>query len=171
MEQLTFLEEIDTVETIIDDILRSCAEKVGYDIRLFERAANKKKGEIIGYSLKLNKDLIAKVDTALTEISASEKIMNTLKLGNTENIKKLKNPIGFIRYKCEPDEDGKTILKNILNKFVESYIPSERFGCCHRYVECSDARSCTAPDKFHARGCYYRENLEKGKIFYGKNAE
>lgn len=45
----------------------------------------------------------------------------------------------------------------------------ESFGCCGRYVECSDAKQCIHPDKLFARACAYRRNLEKGKIFYGKN--
>lgn len=171
MEQLTFEKEMSKAESIIDSLFHFCAQKTGYDIKLFECACNKNKKKIIGYSLKFNKELIAKVDTDITEISANEMIMNTLKLKNTESIKKLNNPIGFIRYKCDSDENGADILEIIVNRFTEDYMPSERFGCCHRYVECSDAKTCTAPDKLRAKGCYYRENLEKGRIFYGKNAE
>lgn len=43
------------------------------------------------------------------------------------------------------------------------------FGCCHRFTECSDNKCCTHPDKLQAKGCYYKKNLENGKIFYGKN--
>ncbi len=45
----------------------------------------------------------------------------------------------------------------------------ERIGCCSQYIECSDARKCIKPDVPWAAGCRYRENLENGKIFYGKN--
>lgn len=45
----------------------------------------------------------------------------------------------------------------------------ENFGCCSRYIECSDVMKCINPDKKMARGCQYKVNLESGKIFYGKN--
>lgn len=43
------------------------------------------------------------------------------------------------------------------------------FGCCSRYVECSDAKHCIHPDIMFAVQCAYRQNLHNGKIFYGKN--
>ncbi len=43
------------------------------------------------------------------------------------------------------------------------------FGCCGRYIECSDAKKCVNPDKLLALACAYRKNLEGGAIFYGKN--
>jgi len=45
----------------------------------------------------------------------------------------------------------------------------ERFGCCHRFIRCSDIRKCLIEDEFFSLGCYYRENLEAGHIFYGVN--
>lgn len=48
-------------------------------------------------------------------------------------------------------------------------LPVEPFGCCSSFVACSDARACLYPhDRFY-NGCYYRKNLEAGRIFYGKN--
>ncbi len=46
---------------------------------------------------------------------------------------------------------------------------SNSFGCCDLCVKCSDAKKCVHPDYFHSLGCYYRRNLEAGRIFYGKN--
>lgn len=43
------------------------------------------------------------------------------------------------------------------------------FDCCHRYSECSDARSCTHPDREIAMCCSYRRKLKEGIIFYGEN--
>ena len=42
-------------------------------------------------------------------------------------------------------------------------------GCCHRYVECSDARQCQHPDYLTSLACAYKKNLDEGRIFYGKN--
>ncbi|WP_298029336.1 hypothetical protein [uncultured Dysosmobacter sp.] len=47
---------------------------------------------------------------------------------------------------------------------------SESFGCCHRFRQCSDAGRCLIPDLDYSSACSYRKNLEKGLIFYGKNA-
>lgn len=44
-----------------------------------------------------------------------------------------------------------------------------RFACCSHFVECSDAKSCVHPNKLYACACYYKANLDAGKIFYGKN--
>ncbi len=66
-------------------------------------------------------------------------------------------------------------IKNLINELNEIYVylymnkPVEQFGCCSRYVECSDLLKCTNPDKKIARGCQYKDNLENGRIFYGKN--
>ena len=52
-------------------------------------------------------------------------------------------------------------------KIYDSF--ADGFGCCSRFTECSDAGKCINPDQIYARGCYYKKNLESGKIFYGKN--
>ena len=47
---------------------------------------------------------------------------------------------------------------------------TEPFGCCNSFLQCSDAGHCLFEDDRFYNGCYYRKNLESGKIFYGKNA-
>lgn len=61
-------------------------------------------------------------------------------------------------------------LTDVLAYSLEHFEPSEKFGCCGKYVECSDARKCLHNNTFYARACYYRKNLEADRIFYGKNA-
>ncbi len=87
-----------------------------------------------------------------------------------ENIIEVKSPQNSIKATFKSQPDVVYFIEKIIPQFVNDYSPTERFGCCHRYVECSDAGKCTAPDLFHAKGCYYKDNLDKGKIFYGKNA-
>ena len=60
-------------------------------------------------------------------------------------------------------------MTNAAYKVYEKCGVTERIGCCSEYLECSDARKCVKPDVPWARGCWYRENLNKGKVFYGKN--
>ena len=43
------------------------------------------------------------------------------------------------------------------------------FACCSAFVRCSDARECLHQTDIYYNHCYYRENLEAGRIFYGKN--
>lgn len=43
------------------------------------------------------------------------------------------------------------------------------FGCCSRYLECSDNKKCLCTDIIFRLGCLYKKNLESNKIFYGKN--
>ena len=45
----------------------------------------------------------------------------------------------------------------------------ERYGCCSRYLQCSDEKKCVNPDQIMALACAYKKNLEAGVIFYGKN--
>lgn len=45
----------------------------------------------------------------------------------------------------------------------------QAIGCCSQYVECSNAQKCTQEDNSISSVCYYRRNLESGRIFYGKN--
>lgn len=52
---------------------------------------------------------------------------------------------------------------------VEHYTSSNSFGCCCRYEECSNAKTCLHENKLYATGCFYRKNLESGRIFYGVN--
>lgn len=43
------------------------------------------------------------------------------------------------------------------------------FGCCGKYLECSNAKHCVHVDKVYSTSCQYRKSLETGNIFYGKN--
>lgn len=53
---------------------------------------------------------------------------------------------------------------------VDGYVSkADRFGCCSRFVACSDALKCVHPNKLYSKACMYRSNLEQGRVFYGKN--
>ncbi|MEG1515280.1 MAG: exonuclease domain-containing protein [Clostridia bacterium] len=45
----------------------------------------------------------------------------------------------------------------------------EMFGCCNSFIDCSDAKKCLHQNDPEYLGCYYRQNLEAGRIFYGVN--
>ncbi|MCR4749320.1 MAG: BRCT domain-containing protein [Lachnospiraceae bacterium] len=44
-----------------------------------------------------------------------------------------------------------------------------RFGCCSKFIECSDARKCVHANKLYNKACIYRDSLDDGRIFYGRN--
>lgn len=46
---------------------------------------------------------------------------------------------------------------------------TDTFACCNSFVACSDAGHCLHENNRFYNGCYYRTNLEQGRIFYGKN--
>lgn len=47
---------------------------------------------------------------------------------------------------------------------------AQSFGCCDRYVECSDKGECVHGNLLYSTACAYRRNLEAGRIFYGEKA-
>jgi hypothetical protein len=47
---------------------------------------------------------------------------------------------------------------------------AEKFACCSRYRQCSEAGHCVNKIEGLAENCSYNENLKSGKIFYSKKA-
>lgn len=64
------------------------------------------------------------------------------------------------------DENTMNFIKSVVEYYVINFEPKEKFGCCSKYKECSDAGECLHDDKFYAKACWYRKNLESGNIFY-----
>ena len=73
-------------------------------------------------------------------------------------------------YRIPYDEKNICDIINQLYIILREKIPAElEFGCCSRYIECSDNMYCNNPDRHIAKGCHYKKHLDKGQIFYGKN--
>lgn len=64
------------------------------------------------------------------------------------------------------NEDVSEFLKAYLNLAIENYKPPKTFACCGRYLECSKLKRCIHPNQLYSRQCWYRDNIEKGIIFY-----
>ena len=77
----------------------------------------------------------------------------------------------WIRIPAESTDDVLKKKKEIGTAFMMavSEMGGERFGCCSRYMLCSDEKKCVNPDYLMSLGCAYKKNLEEGRIFYGKN--
>lgn len=58
-------------------------------------------------------------------------------------------------------------MVSLIRATIDRY-PSE-WNCCSRYMECSNARHCTHPDRKFALSCGYQKILRSGRIFYGEN--
>ena len=54
-------------------------------------------------------------------------------------------------------------------RFIFRNTITDTFACCNSFMQCSDAKQCIHQDDRFYNGCYYRKNLEAGKVFYGKN--
>ena len=81
------------------------------------------------------------------------------------------NKSGDYLFSIEPLSDFGQ-FDDILRRLYEyslDHATGDVFGCCHRYLQCSDEKQCVHPNLDRAKNCMYFHNLRKGKIFYGKN--
>lgn len=70
------------------------------------------------------------------------------------------------------DEFVQTLLAEMFSELILNTINnsiSDFFGCCSRYIDCSNAKQCIHPDVIYSFSCLYKHNLDIGKIFYGIN--
>ena len=81
---------------------------------------------------------------------------------------RLKSLPDYVRFRIDMNNDFDR-LSNSFIRIYEDLKPSDTFGCCSRYVLCSDELKCIHPEPSFARGCSYKYNLENGRVFYGKN--
>lgn len=114
----------------------------------------------------------------IVELKNSYKIFSKIQIPDIKGIifVNSEDPDIFFRYLISEKENFEKFFYDFTSSFmnnVDSYIlnnyKAEPFGCCSRYVACSDNKKCIHPDVLHSKGCEYRKNLEAGKIFYGKN--
>lgn len=71
----------------------------------------------------------------------------------------------FVNVK-EINDEFEGYIKAITAFCIKSFEPADKFGCCSKYKECSDAKECLHNNLFYSKACWYRKNLEAGKIFY-----
>ena len=87
------------------------------------------------------------------------------------NTTQIKSEAPWIRILISTIDDLFNLQPLFLSVYDESFYlgTSEFFGCCSRYVECSDNLKCVQSNMKLARGCMYKRNMQNGKIFYGVN--
>ena len=81
----------------------------------------------------------------------------------------LKSDPLYVKIDTQLGDDMAEAIRPYLEKAIEDYTPPKSFACCSRYIQCSDAKKCLHPQQIYAKQCWYRDNLEKGIIIYGKN--
>lgn len=62
-----------------------------------------------------------------------------------------------------------SLASEIIEKIYTDIFNFKPFGCCSKYVECSNTKRCVMSDPVYATACQYRNNLSNNKIFYGDN--
>lgn len=84
------------------------------------------------------------------------------------NVSKSNEILKCIVFEAETESLFDFIRANIAYA-AENFEPSNSFGCCSRFLECSNMRRCVHENRLYSKGCSYRRNLESGRIFYGVN--
>lgn len=178
------------VQNIIDDVISShdlpqnsihlysnissSGEKAGTEISksicIFEPEypPRRKTNETLGKNFVIMKMQIQR-DSQIVLFIRNSQLAN-IDLPQTASIKALKSNKDFQHVIFQADD--KSIYPFIFHNItycLANYEASSSFGCCSRFVECSDAKKCVHENKIYSMGCMYRKNLDAGKIFYGKN--
>lgn len=96
---------------------------------------------------------------------------DNIPLPDSAEVKELKSDHNFKHVLFGTDDDSVVpyIKENILYCLRNYHSKAKSFGCCSRFIECSDAKRCVHVNKLYSTSCAYRRNLEAGNIFYGKN--
>ena len=199
MEQLSFgikgntLSEnvADSLKTIISDVCQNqnidikylSIEKLkqGYSVWILDPLAYESTGEKVKSDRCLNilriqspkisrieiEYLYQRKDCIPKPADAVEKIYKSSVTDKTTGVTSIKKT--FCHQFALDSESVIPYITAIIDYSLRNYQPSENFSCCGKYIDCSNERKCLHANKFYARCCYYKKNLESGKIFYGKN--
>lgn len=139
---------------------------ISYSICVYEpEYPASKKEDITRRTIIFNVKQIGKTNDSSFKITISDNLFFEIMEIQQHNI--LNNTVNVI-FK---DVDGlitfsERAIRIFLNKYVSK---SQPFGCCDKYIECSNARECVHINRLYSKACMYRKNLEEGRIFYGEN--
>lgn len=170
MEQLTidFPDSSSTFELVFQEILKCISEK-GYPtdvIRLKPLA----QGNTI------NVMVLEKIMCKIAKKQDDLFVLCRLRFQREANDSHLffepdKTLANFIRIPLNSMQTISSFTEVLLAAYKSAYRENAdvSFGCCSRFIECSDARKCTNPNRIFALGCAYKDNLENGRVFYGRN--
>ena len=105
------------------------------------------------------------------ELLIRNKQFESIDLPSNAVIKNVKSDKRFIHVIFSLDDASvfSYIKENVVYCLKHYRSKEKTFSCCSRFEECSDAKKCVHQNKLYSTACYYRHNLEEGRIFYGKN--
>lgn len=130
--------------------------------------ANENKDHSI--SIKSKNVLVAKIQIQKTQIVINLKTKQFKELDSLDTRFFVTSETGdTTRIFLQSFNDVLDFIEPLTLLAIEMLSSEEGFGCCSRFIECSDAKKCIHPNKVHSKGCMYRQNLESGRIFFGKN--
>ena len=146
------------------------AENMGKEGKLADN-----REEVISYSVCIYEPEFPEVKRAVEDLRRNTVVMNIkfneLKTKTWVQILVRDSATEFIGG-LEGAEDKGSVAKTYSHKYQFDNKDTSKaapFGCCSRFVECSDKKECIHENKLYACACYYKHNLDNGKIFYGKN--
>ncbi len=130
-------------------------------IWLLEPVTEKKSKFVFNYSIK------GKTNKKYFCFEITNTLVPYIKIPQDAKIKTLKsNKIHtFINFENWND-NVINFMKDSISYCVNHFEPADKFGCCSKYKECSKAKKCLHDNLFYSKACWYRKNLESGKIFY-----
>lgn len=183
-EQFTLFDESLTPATFgdkLDEILEAAREKSGYyklhESGMYEAMKTAPESELYDIlELKKSKagDISFYFDGQLyIKFLVKKEALNTTKELFSEFLSKSQAefltgneaPKKGVRVYLSLDQQSE-FFRHALEYLIRVKKPVNRFGCCSQYQKCSQAGKCLHEHPYYSKGCYYRENLENGKVFY-----
>ena len=96
-------------------------------------------------------------------------VTNSNQLGDIETPEDAREMASGLRFRPDSESLFPYIEQSIRYALANYQSKADSFGCCSRFIECSDARKCVHENKLYSKACIYRVHLENNQIFYGKN--
>lgn len=146
------------------EMIKSASESELYDILELKTSKN---GDISFYfDCHLYIKFLAKKETLCTTKELYTKFLSGVQ---SELLRGSAAPKGGVKVEIPYSEEIDFFSKSV-EYLIKTKKPAKKFSCCSLYKKCSEAKCCLHENQFYAKGCFYRDNLENGRIFYGKNA-
>lgn len=138
---------------LIENNDNSISYKILKNNILLKYSPRKKTEDLI--SIRIYEEIISDLELKISNIKIDSNLMYAkFNVSNIEDINKINEEIQFV-------------FKKLFIDYIKSNLS---FGCCSRYIECSDSLKCVNPDIKLKLGCQYKTNLDNKRIFYGKNS-
>ena len=180
-EQITLFEENKTLEEQLSDIVEQVKEKYSYNKMhisgMYEMIKSAPQSELYyilelrtakdkSVSLYFDGQLCIKFVVKNETMNITKELYTALLNGKpAEELKGNAAPKGGVCVAMN-QIDEISFFAEALEYLVKIKKPLHKFACCSQYEKCSKKKRCLHENQYYAKGCYYRENLDYGNIFY-----